>query len=290
MAKVDTNSPKVRRMLFYFSPSVSGYILPFSTLLHWHIALAFPTLLETDPQILGHWGLRWWGSPGQITTSDGFWSRMLAWRNMALVKRTHRIGFSIFELFRKIDEDFGGLHILRYATQLSCILQKSHCNFVTILFEISCKAVRQPGGVRKSTYLQICIDFRTCRTTTPEDAIFHRMELCKFLWGNPPTAVSGTPGSRCIFHTLLRRRSRRRIRLCQFCTLILVVSETAVVSFRTLPSAFHCQQYTRLLCSRCFTVWFLTTALVSKFPFLASKFFILKVCSILLFTIVFNLW
>ena len=58
VAKVDTKSPKVRRMLFYVSPSIPGYILPFSTRLHGHIALAFPSLLETDPQILGHWGLR----------------------------------------------------------------------------------------------------------------------------------------------------------------------------------------------------------------------------------------
>ena len=28
----------------------------------------------------GALGLRWWGSPGQIIQSDGFWSRMLAWR------------------------------------------------------------------------------------------------------------------------------------------------------------------------------------------------------------------
>ena len=46
---------KVRRMLFYVSPLVSGYILPFSTLLYGHIALAFPSLLETDPPIFGHW-------------------------------------------------------------------------------------------------------------------------------------------------------------------------------------------------------------------------------------------
>ena len=45
-----------------------------------------------------------------------------------------------------------------------------------------------------------------------------------------------------------------------------------------------------LLCSHCFTLWFLTTALVSNLPFLASKFFVLKFCSILLFIIVFNLW
>ena len=45
-----------RTMLFYVSPLVSGYILPFSTLFHGHIALAIPSLRQTDPQILGHWG------------------------------------------------------------------------------------------------------------------------------------------------------------------------------------------------------------------------------------------
>ena len=35
---------------------ILGYILPFSTLLLGHIALAILSLLETDPQILGHWG------------------------------------------------------------------------------------------------------------------------------------------------------------------------------------------------------------------------------------------
>ena len=29
---------------------------------------------------LGALGLRWWGSPGQINPSEGFWVRMLAWR------------------------------------------------------------------------------------------------------------------------------------------------------------------------------------------------------------------
>ena len=56
MAKVGTNFQKVRRMLFYVSPLFSGYIFPFSTLLHGHIALAFLSLLETDPQILERWG------------------------------------------------------------------------------------------------------------------------------------------------------------------------------------------------------------------------------------------
>ena len=33
-----------------------GYFWPASTLLHGHIALAIPSLPETDPQILEHWG------------------------------------------------------------------------------------------------------------------------------------------------------------------------------------------------------------------------------------------
>ena len=42
----------------------------------------------------------------------------------------------MFELFRKIHEDFGGsIHILKYATQLSCTFQHSHCTFVTIILK-----------------------------------------------------------------------------------------------------------------------------------------------------------
>ena len=38
------------------TPLISGYFWPASTLLHGHIALATLSLLETDPQILEHWG------------------------------------------------------------------------------------------------------------------------------------------------------------------------------------------------------------------------------------------
>ena len=91
---------------------------PASTLLYGHIDLVIPSLLETDPQILEHWGYADKDRLGQIIPSDGFWSRMSAWRTTALVNFTHRIGVRMFELFRKIDEDFGGS--ISWNTQPNC--------------------------------------------------------------------------------------------------------------------------------------------------------------------------
>ena len=111
-----------------------------------------------------------------------------------------------------------------------------------------CKAVLQTGDAHKSTFHQICIDSRTCRTSILQDAIFHKMNWCKFFFevilAGPSrhstfgTLASGTSGSRRISLVLPRRRARRRIRLCRFCTLIHILTETAVVSFRTLPVRF----------------------------------------------------
>ena len=71
-------------------------------------------------------GLRWWGSPGQIIPSEGFWSRMLAWCTVAFVIFTHRIGFRLSELFRKLDEDFGGS--ISWNTQPNCrVFDESAC-------------------------------------------------------------------------------------------------------------------------------------------------------------------
>ena len=134
-----------------------------------------------------------------------------------------------------------------------------------------------------STFPQIDNHSWSCRTSILEGATFHKMILQSSFEvilarqsSHFPTWASSsrTSGSRCIFHTLLRRRSWRKVRLCRFCMLIHIVSETATVSKRTLPVSFPMP----------------TISWTSLFtPFLASKFFICKFCSILLFTIVFNL-
>ena len=55
MTMISTNFSKVRKICFYTSPLIFGYVWPTSTLFHGHIALAILFLLETDPQISEHW-------------------------------------------------------------------------------------------------------------------------------------------------------------------------------------------------------------------------------------------
>ena len=75
--------------------------------------------------------LRWWGS-------EGFWSRILAWRAMAFVNFTRWIGFCKSELFRKIASNFGGS--ISWNTQPNCRASEDwrlggFCsNFLSLLF------------------------------------------------------------------------------------------------------------------------------------------------------------
>ena len=95
-------------MLFYVSLLISGHILPFSTLLHGHIALAFLSLLETDPQNLEHWGYADEDHLGKSFQARDF--GLECQHDVRRLWRVEHIGLVsvCFELFRKIDEDFGG--------------------------------------------------------------------------------------------------------------------------------------------------------------------------------------
>ena len=87
-----------------------------------------------------NFGALGWGSPGHMSSSDAFWSRMSAWRNKVVVNRTHRIGLSMFELFRKIDEDFGGSMLCHtQPNNRVCTLSPFFSNLLL--------AVRQPDDV-----------------------------------------------------------------------------------------------------------------------------------------------
>ena len=89
--------PKVRRMLLFLAPLILRYFWPVSTLLHGHIALAIPSLLESDPQVLGRWDCADEDHLDKSFQAMDF--GLECWRNAIrlLVNRTHRIGFSVFE-------------------------------------------------------------------------------------------------------------------------------------------------------------------------------------------------
>ena len=133
---------------------------------------------------------------------------------------------------------------MKYATQLSCNFQHSHCTFVPTFFRpfaglfINLAVALFPKsasifGLVEQAFWRMPL-FTEWSGASSFEAILARQS------SHFPTRASAsrTSGSRCIFHTLLRRRSRRRIRLCRFCTLIHIVSETTNVSFRALPVSF----------------------------------------------------
>ena len=241
--------------------------------------------------------LRWWGSPGQIIPSEGFWSRVSAWRNTASVNRTDWLQhvWSLPQNRWRLRR----LHILTYAIQLSCNFQYSHCTFVTMLL-----------GPFARLFINLAMRIRALLTKSAsflglveqafwEDAIFRRMNWCKFLWGNLQGHRDILPlgllplGLRVLdaFFTLCcEEDSGEGFGCVDPARLFVSCRKLQLSPCEHCPLASHCQQSPRILCSRCFILWFLTTALVSKFPFLAPKFLFRTSCSILLFTIVFNLW
>ena len=50
-------------------------------------------------------------------------------------------------------------------------------------------AVHQTDDVRMRTFHQIGNHSSSCRTSILEDAIFHKVNWCNFLWGNPCRAI-----------------------------------------------------------------------------------------------------
>ena len=98
------------------------------------------------------------------------------------------------------------------------------------------------------------------------------------------TFASGTSGSQRISLILSRRRSRRRIRLCRFCTLFDIVTETATVSFRRLPRWFSTANNLQEFFAHAVLSPDSWPRFVSHFPFQTTKFFIRKFCLILLFS------
>ena len=201
-------------------------------------------------------GLRWWASPGQVTPTDGFLVSNVGMTHHGFSESTTSDWLQYVWALPQDRWRLRRLHIMRYATQLSCIwwvsiqnrspcslvmlilLQHSHCTCVTILFIpfawlfvnlAVCVRALIPKfssilGIVEQAFWRMPL-FTEWSGASSFEVILARQSRHSSTWAS---------GSSCIFHILLRRRSWRRIRLCRFCTLIFIVSETAIVSFWTL--------------------------------------------------------
>ena len=119
------------------------------------------------------------------------------------------------ELFRKIDEDFGGSIFLEYATKLSCNFQHSQCTFVTILFTPFAglfinlaMRIRAPFptsasilGLVEQAFWRMPL-FTEWSGASSFEVILARQSRHSSTWAS----ASKTSGSRYVSHTLPRRR------------------------------------------------------------------------------------
>ena len=259
-----TYFPKVRRMLLCFLS------FNFNTLLaSFHAASQAPCSYHSvsswdRSSNFGALGLRWWGWPGQINPSEGFWFRILLWRAIAFVNFTRWIGFCMSELFRKIDEDSAAPHP-GIRNPIVVYLMSKHSQQVAPFYRTTHTSSTWPlhfchhffgSFTRLFINLTMCIRTLFSKSATTRGLVeqaFWRVSLFtewigassfEVILAGPSrlsttgTLSSGTSGSRRISLILLHERTRRRIRLCQFRTLINIVTGTAIVSFRTLPVGF----------------------------------------------------
>ena len=122
------------------------------------------------------------------------------------------------------------------------LLQHGHCTFVTILFGPFARLFIKLAMCIRAPFPQTDNHSSSCRSSILEGATFHRMGVgassFEVILACHWDSFLQTSGSRRISLILRHERTRRRIRLCQFCTLIDIVTETAIVSFRTLPVGF----------------------------------------------------
>ena len=114
-------------MRLCFSPLVLEHFWPASTLLHGLLALATLSLPETDCQILERW----------CHADEVHLGKSIRAKDFGLVNFAHRMGFRMSDLFRKIDEDFGGS--MSWNTQPDCgVFDELHTTGLPVLSYGSC--------------------------------------------------------------------------------------------------------------------------------------------------------
>ena len=183
---------------------------------------------------------------------------------------------------------------------VSCTI--SYCTVLRHPFLTFCWAALQPCGVRRRTYPRICIPLLSCIPSTPGNATLHKMDSYRYLEDVPCTVdeiFSQTDFDPLGLLDIAKFFPPCAWVVCSgegvgcvvaFARLFLRCRKLHGSPFVHCPLARHCQHSPCPLWTRSCSLWFLTKMFHSILPFLASKFRDPNSCSILLFTIVFNLW
>ena len=133
MVQAGTYFPKVRRMFYLSLSNFRMFLANFHAASRAHRSCPSVSSWDRSPNFEAL-GLRWWGSPGQIIPSDGFWSWMLTWRTTALVNTSD--WFPYVWALPQNRWRLRRLHILRYATRLSCNFQHIHCTLSPFFLDL----------------------------------------------------------------------------------------------------------------------------------------------------------
>ena len=244
--QASTNFPKVRRMLLCFSPVIKNTFGQLPRCFAGQSLLPLCLLLRP---ILKFWSVgatlmrftwanhskRWILVSNVGMTCNGFSeSNTSDWLPHVWALPQNRCGLR-------------RLHILEYATHLSCILQYSYSTFVIILFGPFARLFINLAVCIRALFLKYASIFWIVEQALGRMPLFTKWVGASSFEvilarqsrrSSTGTFSSATSGSRRISLILLHERTRRRIRLCHFCTLINIGTETAIVSFRTLPVGF----------------------------------------------------
>ena len=160
------------------------------------------------------------------------------------------------------------------------------------------QVVHQPDDVHTSTFPQMCNHSWSCRASILEGAFFHRMNWCKFLWGNPCTAIE--PFYHWDFSSGLRILDAFLSFCCMnelgegfgcvdFARILISCRKLQLSPSGTLPVGFPLPTVSKNSLSSLFCHLILDQGVFYNFHFRHQNSYRTS-CSIHLFTIVLNLW
>ena len=315
-----TYVPKVRRMLLFLTPLIFTHFWPASTLLRGHLPLAILSPLEIDPQILERWGYADEFHLGKCIRAKDFCPREFYTFDWSLhvralpenrLRRLHVLKYttqmscfrwsapntSVFQLMTSVTVDVG---LLRSIMQLM-LFQQSYCTFVIVLFGPSTRLFINLTMCIRALFTKSATTLGLVEQALWRVALFTEWIGASSFRGNPCMAVDtfyhwdsflfwDFGFSMFIAHSAAWKNSETDLMVRLFPCLLIPWRKLQLSPLEHCSLYSHCQQSPRILCTRCFVHWFLTTAFLSNFPFLAPKLLFRISCSILLFTIVFNLW